>query len=168
MLRDSIRQRCGNAWKLIGESPPVSWLDEPTYNALTESIRSQLGDAETTKLYRCLGRRILDNPNMQSFIESVIRMFGLSPHTLLKATPRGRDSLVRDSGTLVYEYVSANSAKLHLRNFPVSTFKTGTTVVLLSGTFLGLLDAAGVTRSARLETANVNLLTGQATFILTW
>ncbi len=165
---EPIHQRCEKAWIKIQESPPVAWLEEETYNALTEAIRSQLGDAETIKLYRALGRRILSNPNIQSFIESVIRLFGMSPHALLKATPRGRDSLVRDSGTLIYEYVSQHSAKLHLRNFPVSTFKTGTTVVLLSGTFLGLLDAAGVSRSAKLETAQVDLRSGHATFILSW
>lgn len=164
----AIQQRCGKAWQEILETPAVAWLPEATYNALTESIRWQLGDAETTKLFRGLGRRIKENPNMQNFIESVIRVFGLSPHTLLKAAPRGRTSLIRDSGTLDYEFVSANSAKLHLRDFPVSTFKSGTTVVLLSGTFLGLLDAAGVARTAKLETANVDLRAGHATFVLSW
>ncbi len=168
MWSEAIHRRCEKAWTRIEESPPVAWLEEETYNALTEAIRSQLGDAETIKLYRALGRRILSNPNIQSFIESGIRLFGVSLHTLLKATPRGRDSLVRDSGTLIYEYVSQQSAKLHLRNFPVSTFKTGTTVVLLSGTFLGLLDAAGVSRTAKLETEQVDLLSGHATFVLTW
>lgn len=50
------------------------WLEESTYNALTDAIRWQLGDAETTKLFRGLGRRIKENPNMQNFIESVIRV----------------------------------------------------------------------------------------------
>ena len=113
-------------------------------------------------------RQILDNPNVQSFAESVIRLLGMSPHTLLKASPRGRDSLVRGCGTLQYEYVSQNSAKLHLRNFPASTFRSGTIVVLLSGTFLGLLDAAGVSRTAKLETTGVDLESGHATFVLHW
>jgi len=98
----------------------------------------------------------------------VIRLFGLSPHSLLKAAPRGRDSIVRDCGTLTYEHVTPYCAKLHLRNFPVSTFKSGTTVILLSGTFLGLLDAAGVAKTAKVETTGVDLLAGNATFILSW
>jgi len=164
----AIRQRCGPAWQQIVQAPPVSWLDEATYNALTQAIRSQLGDGGMIKLYRGMGRRFLDNPNVQSFAESAIRLLGMSPHTLLKASPRGRDSLVRGCGTLQYEYVSHNSAKLHLRNFPASTFRSGTTVVLLSGTFLGLLDAAGVSRTARLETTGVDLESGHATFVLHW
>lgn len=166
--REEIRKRCGMVWQKIEETPPVAWLDETTYNTLTDSIRAQLGNEQTIRLYRGLGRRILENPNFQSFIESVIRLFGLSPHTLLKAAPRGREAVVRDSGTLTYEQVTPYCAKLHLRNFPASTFKSGTTVVLLSGTFLGLLDAAGVSKTARVETTGVDLLAGNATFVLSW
>ncbi len=166
--RTAIEQRCGDAWDRIEQSQPVSWLDEATYNALTDAIRSQLGDEETRNLYRALGRRIIHNPGIQQFVESVIRLLGMSPHTLLKATPRGRDSLVRDSGTLIYENVGPRAARLILRDFPPSTFRSGTTVVLLSGTFLGLLDAAGMQRSAKIEMSDVNLQAGHATFNLSW
>lgn len=164
----AIQKRCGPAWQQIATSQPVTWLEEATYNALTDSIRTQLGDTETIKLFRALGRRIIQNPNLQNFVEGIIRMFGLSPHTLLKASPRGRETLVRDSGTLEYVYVGPNSATLVLRHFPVSTFKSGTTVVLLSGTFLGLLDAAGCAKTAKLSTSHVELHAGHATFHLSW
>ncbi len=166
--RAAIEKRCGAAWDKIQQSQPISWLDEATYNALTEAIRAELGDEGTRSLYRALGRRIIHNPGIQQFIESVIRLLGMSPHTLLKATPRGRDSMVRDSGTLTYESVGPRAAKLILRDFPPSTFGSGTTVVLLSGTFLGLLDAAGVQRSAKIELSDVNLKAGHATFNLSW
>jgi hypothetical protein len=166
--RDAIRSRCGTAWDKIEQAPPISWIDEVTYNTLTDSIRSQLGDDGTRSLYRALGRRIIHNPSFQNLVESVIRLLGMSPHTLLKATPRGRDSVVRDSGTLTYEYVGPRAARLVLRDFPVSTYKSGTTAVLLSGTFLGLLDAAGMQRSAKIELTNVNLQAGHTTFNLSW
>ena len=164
----AIERCCGDAWDRIEQSQPVSWLDEATYNALTEAIRAELGDAQTRNLYRALGRRIIHNPGLQQFIESVIRLFGMSPHTLLKATPRGRDSLVRDSGTLFYENVGPRSARLILRDFPPSTFRSGTTVILLSGTFLGLLDAAGMQHSAKIAMTDVDLQAGNATFNLSW
>lgn len=165
---DAIRSRTGPVWERIAETPPVGWLDEATYNTLTESIRAVLGDAAMTRLYRRLGRRLISNPSFQSFLESVIRVFGLSPHTLLKAAPRGRDSVVKDSGTLEYEFVSPSCARLHLRGFPPSTFASGTTVILLSGTWLGLLDVAGVGSSAALTTEAVNLRAGNVTFVLKW
>lgn len=164
----AIQKSCGSAWQDIATSQPVTWLDEATYNALTNSIRKHLGDPATIRLFRGLGRRIIQNPNLQSFVEGVFRMFGLSPHTLLKASPRGRETLVRDSGTLEYEYVGPNAANLHLRHFPVSTFKSGTTVVLLSGTFLGLLDASGCEKTAKLTTSRVELHAGHAIFHLSW
>jgi len=164
----AIRMRTGAAWQRISSAPPVSWLDEETYNALTESIRAELGDKEMQRMYRRLGRRILSNPNLQAFVESVIRMLGMSPHSLLKAAPRGRASIVQNSGILIYEWSSDRSAKLHLRDFPASTFRTGTTVVLLSGTWLGLLDAADCGSEAAVTMQNVDLQAGMATFVLTW
>lgn len=164
----AIRVRCGPAWQKIESAPPVSWLDEPTYNALTESIRAELGDVEMQRMYRRLGRRILSNPNLQSFIEGVIRLFGLSPHSLLRAAPRGRDSVVQSSGTMTYERAGPRSARLHLRDFPVSTFRSGTTIVLLSGTWLGLLDAADAGERATVTMEDVDLQAGRATFFLNW
>lgn len=166
--RTHIRGMCGVSWQKIVDSPAVSWLDETTYNTLTNSVRSVLGDEQTRRLFRLLGRRIIHNPGLQSFIESTIRVFGLSPHTLLKAAPRGRDSLVRDSGALLYEYQGPRYARLVLQHFPASTFRHGTTVVLLSGTFLGLLDAAGEEKTAEVQTTDVDLNRGCCTFHLRW
>jgi hypothetical protein len=164
----AIRKRMGPTWQQILDTPSVSWLSEVTYNSLTEAIRAELGDMPTQQLYRRVGRRVLSNPNFQSFIESAIRLFGLSPHTLLKVAPRARASVVNYSGTMTYQWVSERCARLHLRDFPASTFASGTTIILLSGTWLGLLDAAGVASSARVATENVDLRAGHTTFVLTW
>lgn len=166
--RTAIEAGCGAAWTKIAQAPAVSWIDEATYNTLTDTIRKNLGDDETRNLYRALGRRIIHSPSFQSFIESVIRLLGMSPHTLLKATPRARESVVRDSGTLTYVHVGPRMAKLILRDFPPSTYRSGTTAVLLSGTFLGLLDVAGMQRSAKIELTDVDLKAGHTTFHLSW
>jgi hypothetical protein len=164
----AIRQRTGAAWRRIEEAQSVAWLDEATYNALTESIRAELGDGETQCLYRRVGRRILANPNLQSFFESVIRLSRMSPHALLKMAPRARDMVVRASGILTYEWGGPCLARLHLRDFPPSTFASGTTVCLLAGTWLGLLDAAGVGGSAQVANQATDLAAGRTTFVLTW
>ena len=158
----------GAVWDEIASTPKVAWLDETTYNTLSEAVRAQLGDAGTIELYRRVGRRLLANPHFQSFVETALKVFGVSPHAVLKIVPRGRESVVRSSGQLTYSKVDTRSACLKLVGFPVSTFSKGTTVLLLVGTFLGVLDAANAGDAAKLETADVDLQSGSATFKLSW
>jgi len=165
---DGIIKRAGSAWSRIEKAPKVAWLDEGTYNALTEAVRAELGDEETRALFRKVGRRMLTSNNLQTLLESAIRLFGMSPHTVLKLIPRGRQTAIKNSGTLVYERVGDRCVRLHLTDFPASTFQLGTSVILLSGVFLGVLDAASVSDTAKLETKDVDLLAGKATFELSW
>ncbi len=163
-----IRQRMGSVWDEIANAPKVAWLTAKTYDTLSDSVRAQLGEAGTVELYRKVGRKVLANPHFQSFVETALKIFGVSPHAVLKIVPRGRDSVVKHSGTLVYEKVESHCARLRLTDFPPSTFSKGTTVLLLSGAFLGVLDAANAGDEAKVETTDVDLQKGCATFILSW
>jgi|JI10StandDraft_1071094.scaffolds.fasta_scaffold145627_2 hypothetical protein len=163
-----IRQRMGSVWDEIANAPKVAWLTAKTYDTLSESVRAQLGDAGTVELYRKVGRKLLANPHFQSFVETALKIFGVSPHAVLKIVPRGRDSVVKHSGTLVYEKVDSRCARLRLCDFPPSTFSKGTTALLLSGAFLGVLDAANAGEGAKVETSDVDIQRGCATFTLTW
>lgn len=165
---EGIIKRVGPIWARIEKAPKVAWLDEGTYNALTEAIRAELGDEGTRALFRKVGRRMLTSSNLQALLESAIRLFGMSPHTILKLIPRGRQTAVKNSGTLVYERVDDRCVRLHLTDFPASTFQRGTTVILLSGVFLGLLDTASVSETAKIATKDVDLLAGKAIFELSW
>ncbi len=158
----------GSVWDEIANAPKVAWLTATTYDTLSDSVRAELGDAGTVELYRQVGRKLLANPLFQRFVETALRIFGVSPHAVLKIIPRGRDSVVRHSGTVVYERVDAHCARLRLTDYPVSTFSKGTTVLLLTGSFLGILDAANVGEGAKVETTDVDLQRGCATFTLTW
>lgn len=163
-----IRERMGSVWDEIANAPKVAWLTAKTYDILSDSVRAQLGDTGTVELYRKVGRRLLANPVFQRFVETALRIFGVSPHAVLKIIPRGRDSVVRHSGTVVYEKVDAHCARLRLSDYPASTFSKGATVLLLSGAFLGVLDAANAGEGAKVETSDVDIQRGCATFTLTW
>ncbi len=158
----------GAVWDEIASTPKVAWLNESTYNTLSDAVRAQLGDDGTIELYRKVGRRLLSNPHFQTFVETALKVLGVSPHSVLKIIPRGRDSVVKHSGTLVYEKIDAHSARLRLSGFPVSTFSKGTTVLLLGGAFLGVLDAANAGDGAKVVTSDVDLGNGCAIFTLSW
>jgi hypothetical protein len=164
----ACRDRAGPAWTQIEQALPVEWLDEATYNAVIDAARAELGDASFQALFRRLGRRLMRAPLFQAAAEAIIRISGLTPHTLLKAAPRARDAVVADSGTLSYERTGERGARLVLRDFPPSTFRSGATVLLLSGTWLGLVDVAGHEASAALTLTDVDLERGRATFVLRW
>lgn len=163
-----IRNRTGLAWARIEQAPKIAWLDEATYNALTHSIRAVLGDEAAQEVFRNAGRQIVSNQGLQSMLESAVRLFGMSPHSILKIIPRGRQSVVKNSGTLTYQRVGERCACMYLVDFPVSTFKSGTTLLILSGGFLGCLDAMGASVAAEVQTRDIELLAGRATFEVRW
>lgn len=165
---EAIKVRTGPSWLRIEQAPKVAWLDEATYNALTEAVRAELGDPETLALFRAVGRRVVSSPSLQAMYEAAMRLFGMSPHSVLKIVPRARQSVVRNSGTLVYERVDTRCARLRLTDFPSSTFRLGTTVIILTGTLLGCLDTLGVSEQGRVVARDVDLLAGAANFEVSW
>jgi hypothetical protein len=167
-IAHAVRARSGDAWQRIEKALPMEWIEEATYNAVIDATRAELGDEAFRALFRRMGRRLIKTPLFQALIEAVIRISGLSPHTLLKAVPRARDAAVAESGTLTYERAGDRCARLFLRDFPPSTFRSGATVLLLSGTWLGLVDIAGHEATAQLDLEDVNLERGRATFVLRW
>ncbi len=164
----AIRARTGPAWTHIEQALPVMWLDEETYNALTEATRAELGDEAFQALFRKVGRRLIKTPLFQAALEAMIRISGLSPHSLLKFAPRGRESIVRDSGELTYTCVDERCAHLTMRDFPASTYRTGTTALLVGSTLLGLVDVANHAGTASLSLRDVDLERGRTTFVLRW
>lgn len=161
-----IRERTGPAYERIAAMLPIEWVEESDYNALTNGVRGVLGDPGTRQFFRGIGRRFLRSPSVQSAVEGIFHVLGISPHSLLKLTPRGRASVTRNAGTLKYVYVDKRIARLELRDFPPSTYRHGTTAELLAGTWLGLLDALG--QPGQIELQNVSLERGHTDFVIRW
>jgi hypothetical protein len=164
----SVKATMGEAWNRIEKALAVDWLEEATYNALTEATRRALGDEEFQAFFRLHTRRVVRSPGFQSAIEMILRLCGVSPHAILKFAPRARESVVRDCGVLTYQMAGERCAHLLLRGFPTSTYRTGTTLLLLSGTWLGLVDLTGAGASVVLTTQEIDLVRGDTRFILRW
>ncbi|MFO0573085.1 MAG: hypothetical protein U1A78_03735 [Polyangia bacterium] len=162
-----IYARAGAAYERIATMLPIEWVEEETYNALTNAVRGALGDPGTRQFFRHIGRRFMKNPSVQSAVEGVMRAFGISPHSLLKIAVRARGSVVKNAGELTYVYVDKRCARLELRGFPSSTYRHGTTSELLAGTWLGMLDAAGQPHG-QVELRGVSLERGDTDFVVTW
>lgn len=164
----AIRRRTGAAWEQICLAPGVSWIDEDPFNALTGAIREELGAAGSQEFFRLHGRRVVQSVLFQRLFEGAVRLIGLSPHSMLKMVPRGRNSVVRNGGEMTYKWVDPRTAHLILRNFPSSPYRSGTRVLLLSGSFLGMVDLAGHSASANVALQDVDIKAGHSTFVVSW
>lgn len=164
--RERVVAACGPVWGEIRNALPGTWLDEATFNTLNETCRNAVGDHDFRQLYRQVGRRLVKNPNFQNAIEALVRIFGVHPHTLLKLTPRVRQSLVKDSGVMTYKKVDACSALLRVEGFPASTWRLGTTSILLAGCFEGGVEVMNAVPDVTIE--DLDLEGGSAQFSVRW
>ncbi len=145
---------------------PSSWIDEATFNQMNEAVRAELGDHQFRQLYRQVGRRLVKNPNFQKAVEALIRILGVNPHTMLKLSPRVRESLVKDSGTMTYKRVGDREAEMTIEGFPTSTWGLGTTAILLAGCMEGGVEVMGATPDV--EIASLSLTGGGCCFKVRW
>lgn len=157
----------GDVWDEIAGHLPNSWIEEATYNALTNGVRRTLGDEATLALFRRLGRRIVKNPNLANAVGSLAKVFGVTPHTSFKFVPRARGQMTRNAGDLTYERVDENHCRLILKGFPPSTFRSGTTVILLRGTWLGVLDFTNQPHGT-VTVENLDIEAGSCVFDIRW
>lgn len=164
--RDRVVGACGAAWFDIKNALPGAWLDETTFNAMNEACRREVGDQAYQQLYRQVGRRLVKNRNFQHAIEALVRIFGLHPHTLLKLTPRVRQSLVKDSGTMTYTKVDAAEATIRIEGFPASTWRLGSTNLLLAGCLEGGVEVMNAVPDVTTEA--LDLEGGSCVFRVRW
>ncbi len=164
--RQRVIDACGEAWTVIEDAPRSMWLDEPTFNALTEAIRVTLGDEGTRSLYRAVGRILVKNPAFQFAMEAMIRISGMTPHTLLRLAPRAREAVVRNAGKLTYRNVGDRAVRLRMVGFPPSTWRLGSTALMLAGNWEGIIDAAGATPSVLID--ELDLEGGSCVFDIQW
>ncbi|MDP2339985.1 MAG: hypothetical protein Q8O67_03420 [Deltaproteobacteria bacterium] len=165
--RAAIRASAGpSSIRRIEDAVNTEWIEAEAFDGLTEAIRKVLGDDGTRRLFRQLGRKLARAPALQSAIDALVRTFGLNPHTLLKFAPKGRAAMVLDSGSVTYTKKGAKVVDLVLEGYPASTFRNGTTTVLLAGTWEGILDLCQVEGTVVIAAEDLEL--GNATWTISW
>ncbi len=164
--RDQIAAACGHVWQDIENSLASTWLDEATFNQLTEAHRSVLGDAETRAFYRRVGRTLAKNPFFKVGLDAVIRLSGMSPHPLVRFATHARALVVRNAGQLTYRRESETCAVLTMVDFPPSTWQSGTTAIMLAGTWEGVVDLAG--KEPLVDIEDLDLAGGACRFRVAW
>lgn len=127
--------------RIKGETA-MAWVEAADFERLLSACLEVGGDDALTEISRKHLLRFQRNPLFKNALDAVVRIIGLSPHTVLKLSPRARDSIVQDGGTLAYEKVDATTCRMHLRGFHPNNFAAS--LVNVRGTWLGALDLCHV------------------------
>jgi len=137
---DALIAAHADDWARLEKDYGGAWVDQDVFFPMFETLRRELGDDDFRELFRRLSGRLVKAPFLQALVESVIRISGLRPHTLLKVAPKARQGLVKNYGVLRYHRVGVDHAELRMTDAPASCWSTGTTALLLVGSMEGLID----------------------------
>lgn len=120
----------------------VGLVDSGDYDVLMRAIVAVGGEELLTEISRRHMVRFRDSPIVRPLIDAVVRLTGLTPHTIFRIAPRARANVVADGGTLETFREGDKQARLALRGFPGHQLPL--TVVHLRGGWLGILDVCKV------------------------
>lgn len=148
----------------IRTETPVAWVDAADFETLIAAIVDAAGEDVLHRISRRHFLRFRENPFMKATIDAMVRIFGLTPHTVLKNLPRGRSSLVKDGGFATYDKVDDASCRLTLRDFHPTRWAAA--LVNLRGTWQGVFDICQVQGTITIEREDE--AAGNFDFLVTW
>jgi hypothetical protein len=132
----------------IQEATRVDWLPIDLYLELVHAIEAVAGEQGLRRWARAAVRRSLETNLFRPLLETVARLFGLSPRALLRAVPQGWKATFRGCGALSVAS-SAAGMELRLAGLP-ERLRERPFLLSLSGAFEAVLDAARVQGEVRL------------------
>src|SRR4051812_22250608 len=89
----------------VRRATPVENVEGRPLVELFRIMRAELGDDRYVVWWRDYTLQLSRIPLLRTFTQGIIRVLGLSPHTMFKNLPRARGSLVRFGGAMVYQRI---------------------------------------------------------------
>jgi hypothetical protein len=123
--------------RTIERSPRADWLPIQLLLTFCHVVAAEVGDAGLRAWFRAATCRAVETSTLRPLMETVVRIFGLSPAALLRGAPQGWRATFRDCGEL--SVVRGEVAIVWLRGLP-EPFHDRTFQVAMAGTFEALLQ----------------------------
>lgn len=142
----------------------VGLVASDDYDALMRAIVAVGGEDLLSVISRRHMIRFRDSPLVRPLIDAVVRLTGMTPHTIFRIAPRARANIVADGGTLDVVREGDQRARLKLRDFPPGSLHL--TTIHLAGGWLGVLDVCNVKGGC--DIAIVDKDKGDADFVVAW
>jgi hypothetical protein len=149
----------------IASTGGIEYVEAADYQALLEAAYAELGRDAFVALIRAQTNRFKDAPLVASSIRALLKLFGSTPHTLLKHFGRLRDLTVRGFGTVTYLRIGEREAAQILKGYPPALM-TDANIQLFRATYLALLDMTGHVGTC--DSAIDDVSAGRASFSIRW
>lgn len=166
-VRERVLERISpEARQQLDGAGPVSWLDLAYHLDVCEAVRAELGDPGYREHF-CeatvkSGRFTLFRPLVQGFL----RMFGPTPASTVKASPRAWTHIFRGLGQLEVGTEGDRSIEASIRHLHVSLRDTETFVFGVHGAYDACLEFVGYRGDVTIDTHD--LASGDAHYRITW
>jgi hypothetical protein len=118
----------------------MSWIDVEHDRHLASAIVEELGEERAVEYFRWLMTQMLDTPLLRASWTAAVRVFGLSPATLVRAVPVAWPAVFRNFGIPKVGVATAQSAKLELVQVPEDVLQVPAYLTAFGGLFAGLID----------------------------
>jgi hypothetical protein len=155
---------------LIESTPRMGWIPIEENIKLSDALHQVLGDPGFRDFFAGIADRMLAYPLLRSFFEGATRLFGVTPHAMLKWSIYGWEQSFRHCGRLVYqpvrEAVDGGQVRVVLEGFPPGLLHSGTFVEALAGTFD--LYLRQVSKKGRVDILGLERTRGRVEYDVSW
>lgn len=123
------------------------------------AIVEELGEAQASEYFRRFFAKHRNAPILRTVIDGAIRVFGLSPNSVLRVAPRTWDLVFRDHCTIEWSRQGDSAARVVLRDAAPELLEWPSYALAFRAFFYGILDIASaegeVTQAVDLEAASI-------------
>ncbi|APR77180.1 Hypothetical protein A7982_02527 [Minicystis rosea] len=134
---------------------PAAWLPMEIDVEVIEAVTAELGAEMAAELVTARQREEIGSALFHTFVQTILRISGASPSTMVKQLPSGWKQLFRDAGTIEIAAIEANDASVVVRDLPrVCTMSAAWMSALPIG-FSMLYEIIGVKGTVAVEPRSV-------------
>jgi hypothetical protein len=134
-IPSDIIERVMNA----GRAAFVAGTDNQT---VVDAVCAELNEERALQVFRRQVTSFGNSPVMAATVRSLLRLFGSTPHVLLRHSVRLREAAVRGFGHYAYARTGETSATLQMRGYPREFMKEAA-YLALRGSSIGIVEVTG-------------------------
>ncbi len=144
----------------------IGWIPLAVHAAVGEATRAEIGLDGYRRAWRVAMSRIFEQPILKPLVQGAIHVFGLTPMSMVKMTPKAWPLLVRGGSQAACLTNGGAEARIELTGFPPELSETGTWQAGMAGVWESFFD---VTRmSGTVAIVDDDPATGRSAYRIVW
>jgi hypothetical protein len=143
-LRDSVRAKMpAESVELLDKLPAMGWYVVEHDRHLVDALLDVLGEDKAAAYFRWFMGQMLDNPLLRASRTATVSLFGLSPASLLRATPLAWPAVFRGFGEPKVESTGKGVAVMAVNGIHPDVMAAGSYAFTFTHLFAGYADFCG-------------------------